>query len=105
MPEFTTTFSISAQHPCLPGHFPGRPVVPAVLLLQSVADALRPHFGNWAPSRVSAAKFLHPVSPEQTLVLQLDIDHTGARARFHCTLGALTVAQGELHFDEHGTNR
>ncbi len=105
MPEFTTTFSIPAQHPCLPGHFPGRPVVPAVLLLQSVADALRPHFGNRAPSRVSAAKFLHPVAPEQTLVLQLDIDRASARARFCCKIGTRTVAHGELHFDEHGTHR
>lgn len=105
MPEFTTTFRIPSQHPCLPGHFPGRPIVPAVLLLQSVVDALRPHFGNRAPSRVSAAKFLHPVLPEQILMLQLDIDRAGARARFRCNLGTHIVAQGEMRYDIHGTHR
>lgn len=105
MPEFTTTFSIPSQHPCLPGHFPDRPIVPAVLLLQSVADALRPHFGNRAPSQVSAAKFLHPVLPGQTLMLQLDIDRASARARFRCNLGSRIVAQGEMRYDGHGMHQ
>src|SRR4030095_8551398 len=32
------TVRIPATHPALPGHFPGRPIVPGVVLLQCVLD-------------------------------------------------------------------
>lgn len=98
MPEFRSTFSIPAQHPCLPGHFPGRPIVPAVLLLQAIADALRPHFDNRSPTRVSTAKFLHPVLPEQTLTLQLVTNPNSASADFRCSLEGRIVARGRMHY-------
>lgn len=28
--------AIPAEHPCLPGHFPGKPIVPAVVILDEV---------------------------------------------------------------------
>jgi 3-hydroxyacyl-[acyl-carrier-protein] dehydratase len=33
-------FSIDASHPSLPGHFPGRPIVPGVLLLDHVLGGI-----------------------------------------------------------------
>ncbi|MDB5873450.1 MAG: hypothetical protein JWQ07_2892 [Ramlibacter sp.] len=33
-------FCVAADHPSLPGHFPGRPIVPGVLLLDNVLQAL-----------------------------------------------------------------
>lgn len=102
MPEFSTTLCVPADHPCLAGHFPGRPLVPAVLLLQSAADALRPHFDGRAPSAVSAAKFLHPVQPDDELTLHLHAEAASGRARFRYTLQAdgaeRTVAHGELRY-------
>ena len=32
---------VAADHPALPGHFPGRPIVPGVLLLDAVLQAMR----------------------------------------------------------------
>lgn len=46
------------DHPALPGHFPGRPVVPGVLILEAVIEA--------APVEVTgvhSAKFLRPLAP------------------------------------------
>lgn len=98
MPEFTATFSIAADHPCLAGHFPGRPVVPAVLLLQSVADALQTPLASRALRGVTAAKFLQPVLPGQTVTLRAHSDADATRVRFRCDVAGATVAQGELRY-------
>jgi 3-hydroxymyristoyl/3-hydroxydecanoyl-(acyl carrier protein) dehydratase len=57
---------IAASHPALPGHFPGHPVVPGVVLLEAVLTAL-PQFAG-AAARVTGfpvVKFLAPLLPEQ----------------------------------------
>ena len=38
---FEVSRTISANHPSLPGHFPGAPLVPGVLILDEVLAALR----------------------------------------------------------------
>lgn len=98
MPEFTATFSIAVDHPCLAGHFPGRPVVPAVLLLQSVTEALRAPLASRALRGVTAAKFLRPVLPGQTVTLRAHSDAEATRVRFRCDVAGAAVAQGELHY-------
>lgn len=65
-----TRFRIDADHPALPGHFPGRPVVPGVVLLDRVAEAIEREFG----ARVAAlpqVKFMAPLLPEQDADLHL----------------------------------
>jgi 3-hydroxymyristoyl/3-hydroxydecanoyl-(acyl carrier protein) dehydratase len=82
------------DHPALPGHFPGRPIVPGVLLLASVEDMLRA-----AGLRVIAcatAKFLAPVLPDQMLDIRADVDE-GADVRFEIAAAGRTVAAGSLH--------
>jgi 3-hydroxyacyl-[acyl-carrier-protein] dehydratase len=39
-------FCVATDHPCLPGHFPGRPIVPGVLMLDHVFAALRDSTGR-----------------------------------------------------------
>ena len=66
--------TVPADHPALPGHFPGRPVVPAVLILDAALHAV----GADRPgARIIAAKFTTPLAPEQTLVLTSDIAASG----------------------------
>ncbi|HEX7381580.1 MAG TPA: hypothetical protein VF265_05420 [Nevskiaceae bacterium] len=91
---------VAADHPCLPGHFPGRPLVPAVLLLQRVAEAAAPSLPACRLTRVARAKFLRPVTPDQVLVLSLSVDADRRRVRFNCSSGDKLVARGELHFVE-----
>ena len=55
---------IPPDHPSLAGHFPGRPVVPAVVLLGEVRSALSAQLGRGATiAAIPAAKFHALVAP------------------------------------------
>lgn len=74
---------IGAGHPCLPGHFPGHPVVPAVVLLDFAARALGEALGCGVRIvAIPAVKFLRPCLPEQPFTVSLQIDETARTVRF-----------------------
>jgi len=60
-------FVISHTHPAMPGHFPGTPVVPAVLILEAVADLLSRHAGVTTVTKVQRAKFLSILRPDEVV--------------------------------------
>lgn len=75
---------VSADHPALPGHFPGDPLVPGVLLLEQVAIALQ-DWRNQRVASVSEAKFMRPLRPDQPAELELrdaGAGEAGSRIRF-----------------------
>ena len=87
--------TVEADHPSLPGHFPGRPLVPGVVLLERVVDAARAWRG--ASLRIAgfpSVKFLSPLQPGQAFEIHLQDD--GAQLRFSCSAGARLLAQGTL---------
>ena len=89
---FSAPLRIDAAHPALPGHFPGNPVAPGVVLLRCVADALR----QWRGLRMHRfdAKFLSPLFPEQDAVIELQ--DNGARMRFTIRRGETVLVRGTL---------
>lgn len=74
---------IDADHPALAGHFPGRPIVPGVVLLDHSLRALAAEItadGGAGPHwRIGTAKFLSFVRPGEPVHLELD-DPTPAGA-------------------------
>jgi acyl-coenzyme A synthetase/AMP-(fatty) acid ligase len=63
-------FRIAPDHPCLAGHFPGRPIVPGVLILDHVLQALRQGSGR-SVTGLPRVKFSAPLLPGETASVQL----------------------------------
>ncbi|MGV3628198.1 MAG: hypothetical protein ACO1PN_11005 [Betaproteobacteria bacterium] len=90
----TREFMMSDSHPVLPGHFPGNPIVPGVVLMawceQMAAELMRAPVAtrNWPQ-----VKFLHPLKPGQTCSITME-SSAGARAIFRITAGPELVASG-----------
>jgi 3-hydroxymyristoyl/3-hydroxydecanoyl-(acyl carrier protein) dehydratase len=92
-----TEFAIPADHPALPGHFPGRPVVPGVVLLDRVAAAARAAFGLGPLAGLPRAKFAAPVLPGEEVRATLTLLAPG-RVGFALASAGRPVASGEALF-------
>ena len=85
--------TIAADHPALPGHFPGRPVVPGVVLLDRI-DALLRDRGLRIAECVQV-KFIEAVAPLEPLALRVEIDANLA-ARFTIHSASRCAVSGSL---------
>lgn len=90
---------LPADHPALPGHFPGHPIAPGVLLLdwviEAILDTLRSESGDaWMLEALPAVKFLHVLRPGQAL--EISWRRVGVEFHFRAETAALPVLQGRL---------
>jgi len=88
-------FSVPHDHPCLPGHFPGRPLVPGVVVLEQVLAAIRSGHGPLGALRLPQVKFQRPLLPGQVAQVELEAVARG-RWKFRVAHAGATVASGEV---------
>ena len=86
-------FRISPDHPCLPGHFPGRPIVPGVVLLDEAFALVLARLPGWALAAIGAVKFTSPVLPGHEVEVDYDLIEPD-RLRYSCTVAGRAVLRG-----------
>lgn len=87
-------FVVASTHPCLPGHFPGSPLVPGVVILDHVLAAIEREHGAPGALRLPQVKFLAPLLPG--VVATVALDGAAPRWRFRVLAGEVLVASGEV---------
>lgn len=94
---FETRRSISADHPSLPGHFPGAPLVPGVVILDEVLGALLEWRKDCLLTGIRTVKFLVPLKPGQTFTICFAAsDDARDEVNFFCRVEDRVAVEGRL---------
>ena len=92
---FDVSRAIPADHPSLPGHFPGTPVVPGVVILDEILAALLEWRQGCHLTGIRTVKFLVPLKPEQPFTIHLQDDDAG-EVIFSCRIQDQMIVEGRL---------
>lgn len=85
---------VAIDHPAYAGHFPGRPILPGVVLLDQAQRRLEQACGITIAG-IAMAKFLSPCLPGD--VLQLDYEPSATALRFEIRCGERRIASGRFN--------
>lgn len=87
-----SSFTITAAHPCLDGHFPQQPIVPGVVVLDHVIAALE-QAGQHRVIAIPRCKFVRPLLPGTPCQIEWH-NTTDSAVRFVCSSADGVLAQG-----------
>jgi 3-hydroxymyristoyl/3-hydroxydecanoyl-(acyl carrier protein) dehydratase len=91
-----THWIVPLDHPAFAGHFPGTPILPGVVLLDTVMHTAAAATGIALDiCEISTVKFLSPANPGDELVIQYVISTSGT-IRFDIVAGMRKIASGSI---------
>jgi 3-hydroxyacyl-[acyl-carrier-protein] dehydratase len=80
-----TPLSIRADHPAFAGHFPGRPIVPGVVLLDEALQVISAaECISLAACHINSVKFLSPLKPGESVVIEHETNDNAIRFEVLC---------------------
>jgi 3-hydroxymyristoyl/3-hydroxydecanoyl-(acyl carrier protein) dehydratase len=90
--ELRAELQAPLDHPCYDGHFPGRAILPGVVLVELVVERV----GRGPPRTIPNLKFHRSLAPGEMFTLQwkAEVD----RVSFRCDIAQERVAEGVLEF-------
>jgi 3-hydroxymyristoyl/3-hydroxydecanoyl-(acyl carrier protein) dehydratase len=86
---------VSPQHPALAGHFPGNPIVPGVVILRRVCQAVTEARGG-SVTAVPVVKFHAPLRPRESFEIGFE-PAAGGNVSFRVMRGDTLIASGTVH--------
>ena len=89
------TFTISAKHPSLAGHFPGNPVVPGVVILDEVINIIKVIKPGHTITAMPNVKFVQPLLPEQIVKVEVN-EKSESAISFTCLHNDVKLVTGQL---------
>ncbi|WP_377805282.1 hypothetical protein ABNQ38_01225 [Azospirillum sp. A29] len=95
-----TDIQFPADHPTAAGHFPGNPIIPGAVLLDTALTAIAAAEGSvpgpsLGPCHLRSAKFLHPVRPGDRMQVEWQATPAGGIA-FTGSVAGRPVMTGAL---------
>ena len=100
--KINAVLEINAGHKIFEGHFPGRPVVPGVCMMQMVKEILELALAK--PTRLVSGdnlKFLTVIDPQENNIIQAEIKYSiGEGVKINVT--ASLVNEGVVYFKMNG---
>jgi 3-hydroxyacyl-[acyl-carrier-protein] dehydratase len=95
--NFEVCHAIGADHPSLPGHFPGTPIVPGVVILDEIVAALTEWRKDSHLTVIRVVKFLVPLRPEQPFTICLSASQDAeSEVDFCCRVEDRVIVEGRL---------
>ena len=95
---FSTCWKVPIDHPSFSGHFPGKPIVPGVVLLDVAINAIADTCDVVLDiCEISSVKFLSPANPGDELTFQYVASVNGADTiQFEILAGCRKIAIGTI---------
>lgn len=91
------SLSFAADSPFLAGHFPGNPVVPAVVMLAELIDWTESEVGRTVVG-VDSSRFRKPLKPDEAWSVALE-EHSTQSVRIVARDGDRVVMQARLSLE------
>lgn len=100
MSDHAMPLPIPADHPAYAGHFPSRPILPGVVLLDAALHAMSAQADMQDTTcQFKSVKFHSPVQPGEALSLHTTESPAGG-FRFEIRCGERSVASGSVVFSQ-----